>query len=132
MAGPGTIVDGKIDLHSHSRASDGEYAPAEVAARARAAGLSVWALCDHDTVAGLAAAAEAAGRLCLRLVPGIELSAFLGSKEIHVLGHFVDPAHRALTGFEEMLAQHRRWRMGEIVKRLEALNVHVRAEDIER
>ncbi len=132
MADPGTSVDGKIDLHSHSRASDGEYPAAEVAARARSAGLSVWALCDHDTVAGLPEAAAAAGRLGLRLVPGIELSAFLDRKEIHVLGHFVDPAHRALTEFEDQLAAHRRWRMGEIVKRLAALNVHVRAEDIER
>ena len=57
MAEPGTNVDGKIDLHSHSRASDGEYPPAEVALRAHAAGLSVWGLCDHDTVAGLPAAA---------------------------------------------------------------------------
>ncbi len=132
MAGPGTIVDGRIDLHSHSRASDGEYAPAEVAARARAAGLSVWALCDHDTVAGLPEAAEAARRLGLRLVPGIELSAFLGQKEVHVLGHFVDPDHPSLRRFEDTLAAHRRWRMGEIVKRLALLNVNVRAEDVER
>src|SRR5512138_1792394 len=132
MADPGTIVDGKIDLHSHSRASDGEYPAAEVASRARSAGLSVWALCDHDTVAGLPEAAAAAGSLGLRLVPGIELSAFLDRKEIHVLGHFVDPVHPALTRFEDELADHRRWRMGEIVKRLAALSVHVRAEDIER
>ena len=97
MAGPGTGVDGKIDLHSHSRASDGEYPAAEVASRARSAGLSVWALCDHDTVAGLPEAAAAAASLGLRLVPGIELSAFLDRKEIHVLGHFVDPAHPTLT-----------------------------------
>jgi len=132
MGGPGTIVDGKIDLHSHSRASDGEYPAAEVAARAQAAGLSVWALCDHDTVSGLPEAAGAAARLGLRLVPGIELSAFLGTKEIHVLGHFIDPDQPTLREFEDMLAHHRRWRMGEIVKRLALLNVHVRAEDIER
>ncbi|HET8538865.1 MAG TPA: PHP domain-containing protein [Anaeromyxobacter sp.] len=131
MAGPGTNVDGKIDLHSHSRASDGEYGAADVALRARAAGLSVWALCDHDTVAGLGDAAEAAGRLGLRLVPGIELSAFLDQKEIHVLGHFVDPGHASLRRFEDTLAEHRRTRMAEIVRRLAALNVHVSADDIE-
>jgi predicted metal-dependent phosphoesterase TrpH len=131
MGGSAT-VDGKIDLHTHSLASDGEYPPAEVAARARAAGVSVLALCDHDTVAGLPAAAEAAGRLGVRLVPGIELSAFLGPKEIHVLGHFLDPGHPTLVSFEDMLAQHRRWRMGEIVKRLAAVGVQVRPEDVER
>ena len=132
MGGPGTIVDGKIDLHSHSLASDGEHAAADVAARAHAAGLSVWALCDHDTVAGLPEAGAAAARLGVRFVPGIELSAFIDRKEIHVLGHFVDPEHPALKAFEDKLAEHRRWRMGEIVKRLAALNVLVRAEDIER
>ncbi len=132
MADPGTNVDGKIDLHSHSRASDGEYSPADVALRANAAGLSVWALCDHDTVAGLPEAARAAARLGIRLVPGIELSAYLDGKEVHVLGHFVDPDHRGLKAFEDRLAEHRRWRMGEIVKRLDALHVHVRAEDVER
>ena len=71
------IDGGRIDLHSHSRASDGQYAPAEVAERVAGAGLAVWALSDHDTVAGVDAAAEVAGRLGVRLVPGIELSAFL-------------------------------------------------------
>jgi predicted metal-dependent phosphoesterase TrpH len=132
MPGPPTNVDAKIDLHSHSRASDGEYPAAEVARRAHDAGLGVWALCDHDTVAGLAEAGAAAGRLGLRLVPGIEISAFIDRKEIHVLGHFVDPEHASLKAFEDRLAEHRRWRMGEIVKRLDALNVHVKVEDIEK
>lgn len=132
MGGPGTIVDGKIDLHSHSIASDGELEPAEVASRARAAGLSVWALSDHDTVAGLGAAEAAAKRHGLRLVPAIELSAFLGAKEVHVLGHFVDPVHPTLRRFEDELAVHRRWRMEKIVERLAALNVNIRVADIEK
>jgi predicted metal-dependent phosphoesterase TrpH len=122
---------GLIDLHSHSTASDGQYAPAEVAARARQAGCDVWALCDHDTVAGLEAAAEAARRVGVRLVPGIELSAFLERHEIHLLGHFVDPTSPSLRDFEDFLAARRRERMGLIVERLAALGVHVTAEAIE-
>jgi predicted metal-dependent phosphoesterase TrpH len=53
MDDPAARRDGKIDLHSHSRASDGEFPASEVAPRANAAGLGTWALCDHDTVAGL-------------------------------------------------------------------------------
>ncbi len=132
MGGPGTDVDGKIDLHSHSRASDGELAAAEVAARAKAAGLHVWGLCDHDTVAGLPEGAEAAGRLGLRFVPGIELSAFLDRKEIHLLGHFVDPSHPELRRFEDFLAEHRRHRMEQIVEKLAALGVRIRVADIEK
>jgi 3',5'-nucleoside bisphosphate phosphatase len=132
MGGPGTNVDGKIDLHSHSVASDGEHAPAEVAERAKAAGVSVWALSDHDTIAGLPAGEDAAKRRGMRFVPGIELSAFLGAKEVHVLGHFLDPAHAALRRFEDDLAVHRRHRMEQIVQKLGSLNVKIRAEDIEK
>lgn len=132
MGGAGPDVDGKIDLHSHSRASDGEFTAVEVAERAAAAGLQVWALCDHDTVAGLVDAGAAARRLGVRFVPGIELSAFLDRKEIHLLGHFVDPVHPTLREFEDFLADHRRRRMKQIVERLAALNVNVKVEDIER
>jgi 3',5'-nucleoside bisphosphate phosphatase len=132
MGGPGTNVDGKIDLHSHSIASDGELQPDEVAERAKVAGLSVWALSDHDTIAGLPAAADAANRRGMRFVPGIELSAFLGAKEIHVLGHFLDPAHPSLRRFEDDLAVHRRRRMEQIVEKLGAVNVKIRVPDIEK
>ncbi len=126
------MTDAKIDLHTHSRASDGEFTPAEVAARARAAGLGVWGLCDHDTVAGLAEARTAADAHGLRLVSGIELSAFLDAKEIHLLGHFIDPSHPSLREFEDFLAARRRIRMHEIVAKLAPLGVAIRVEDIEK
>jgi len=122
---------GVIDLHSHSLASDGQFPPAEVAELARAAGCSVWALCDHDTVDGLEAAAAAARLVNLRLVPGIELSAFLERHEIHLLGHFVDPTAPSLRDFEDFLAAQRRERMRLIVQRLAALGVSVTEEAIE-
>lgn len=124
--------DGVIDLHSHSRASDGQFVAAEVAEQAAAAGLRVWALCDHDTVAGLHDAKAAADRLGVRFVPGIELSAFLERREIHLLGHFVDPDHPTLKRFEDFLADRRRVRMGEIVVKLAKLGVRIRVEDIEK
>ncbi len=132
MGAPGTDVDGKIDLHSHSRASDGEFSASEVAVRALAAGVHVWALCDHDTVAGLPEAAEASGRLGVRLVPGVELSAFLDRKEIHLLGHFVDPVHPTLKRFEDFLAGHRRRRMEQIVEKLAGIGMPIRVADIEK
>jgi predicted metal-dependent phosphoesterase TrpH len=121
-----------IDLHSHSKASDGQFPAAEVAARARAAGLSCWGLTDHDTVAGLEAGAAAAAAEGLRFVPGIELSAFLERREIHLLGHFVDPVHKTLVAFEDFLAAERRTRMRAIVVKLAALGVHVTEAEIER
>jgi hypothetical protein len=122
-----------IALHTHSTASAGPHPPAEVAARAAAAGTTTWALTDHDTVAGQEAAAEAARRLGLRFVTGIELSVFLDEKrEIHALGHFVDPAHRRLREFEDFLADHRKGRMDGILRLLDGLGIHVTMDDVVR
>jgi hypothetical protein len=121
-----------IDLHSHSTASDGVFPPGEVAAQAAAARIGVWALTDHDSVAGIPEAAEAAARHGLRLVPGIELSTFIERREIHVLGHFLDPESRPLREFEDLLAEKRRVRMGEIIEKLAALGVDVLPDDIEK
>ncbi len=119
-----------IDLHSHSTASDGQYPPGEVASRVAAAGVGVWALTDHDTVAGLESACAAAKRLSVRFVPGIELSCFIDRREIHMLGHFVDPEHPTLKRFEDFLAEKRRERMVEIVRKLAGLGVHITVDDI--
>jgi predicted metal-dependent phosphoesterase TrpH len=61
-----------IDLHTHSNASDGSLSPKELIETAKSQGLSALALTDHDTIAGLHAAAERAGELDLRFVPGVE------------------------------------------------------------
>lgn len=121
-----------IDLHSHSTASDGQHGPAEVAALAAAAGVAVWSLTDHDSLAGLAAAAEAAPAQGLRFVPGVELSVHLDRREVHVLGHFVDPTSKVLRSFEDLLAEKRRQRMGEIVHKLAGVGVALTPDEIER
>lgn len=128
MAGSAPI----IDIHTHSKASDGEYSAPELAERAAACGLTVWGLCDHDTVSGLSGANDAAKRRGVRLIPGIELSAFLGKQEIHLLGHFIDPAHPTLRDFEDFLADRRRERMAQIIAKLASLGVFVTAEQIVR
>lgn len=121
-----------IDIHTHSKASDGEHSGAALAALAASSGLAVWGLCDHDTVAALEEAAAEASRRSIRFVPGIELSAFLDEREIHLLGHFVDPAHPTLRRFEDFLAARRRERMALMIGKLAQLGVHVTAEAIER
>jgi predicted metal-dependent phosphoesterase TrpH len=121
-----------IDLHTHSTASDGQYPPPDVAARAASVGTTVWALTDHDTVAGQEAAAQAARRLNVRFVPGIELSALLDEREVHVLGHFIDPSHQTMRDFEDLLADHRRTRTRRIVDLLARNGVTVTEEAIVR
>lgn len=64
----------KIDLHCHSTCSDGTYAPADVVQRAHAAGVTVLALTDHDTLAGIDEARAAASACNMQLINGVEIS----------------------------------------------------------
>ena len=90
-----------FDLQSHSTASDGALAPAEVVQRAAAAGVQLLALSDHDTVSGVAQAIDAGARLGVRIVPAVEISAVdEGSpvpRELHILGYNIDHTGAVLT-----------------------------------
>ncbi|WP_421734549.1 PHP domain-containing protein [Cellulomonas sp.] len=86
----------RIDLHTHSTASDGTGAPAQVVADAAAAGLDVVALTDHDTTAGWAEAERAAHVHGIALVRGTEVSARSSGISIHLLSYLQDPTHPAL------------------------------------
>ncbi len=86
----------RIDLHTHSTASDGTDAPGAVVEAAAVAGLDVVALTDHDTTAGWAQATDAALRTGVALVRGAEISARSGGISVHVLSYLHDPAHAAL------------------------------------
>ena len=85
-----------FDLHCHSTISDGVLAPAEVVRRAAANGVSVLALTDHDELAGLAAAADAARADGIRFVPGVEISVTWAETTIHIVGLGLDPTHGEL------------------------------------
>ncbi len=84
------------DLHCHSTASDGVLSPTELVRRAHSKGVTVLALTDHDTVAGLAEAVLAAEKTGLRLLPGIELSATYANQCLHIVGLDIDASHPAL------------------------------------
>lgn len=79
-----------IDLHVHSNCSDGTCSPVELVSLARDAGLTAFALTDHDTTKGLAKAADSAARAGIELIPGIELSSEYQGKDIHILGLDID------------------------------------------
>src|SRR5579884_3571824 len=94
-----------IDLHTHSTASDGLLAPAELARAAHAAGLATIALTDHDITDGVADAQETGTALGLGVIAGVELNTDLpDGGEAHVLGYFIDPANAP---FQERLAARR-------------------------
>ena len=116
-----------VDLHLHSTCSDGLLAPAALVAMLAAARVRLFALTDHDTLAGLGEADAAARALGIRLVPGIEISSRWQGRGIHVVGLGVDPAAPALRASVAALFELRRARALAIAERLERAGAPGRA-----
>jgi predicted metal-dependent phosphoesterase TrpH len=119
----------RIDLHSHSTASDGTDPPAEVMRRARVAGLDVIALTDHDTLAGHDEARRAAPE-GLVLVTGMELSARLDSHSVHLLSYLPHGASPELAAETQAIRDDRIRRGQAMVQRLRDLGVDVTWEQV--
>ena len=107
-----------IDLHTHSTASDGTDAPAEVVAQAAAAGLDVVALTDHDTTSGWAGAAQSAREHGIDLVPGMEISCTASGISVHLLSYLHDPTYEPLLRELAHARESRGSRARRIVERL--------------
>ncbi len=131
----------RIDLHTHSSASDGTDPPAGVMRRARERGVDVVALTDHDTVAGHAEARRslspgpqgppgAPGPASLTLVPGMELSCRLHGRSLHLLAYLFDPAHPGLAAEGAKIRGDRVRRARAMVARLAALGAGVTWEQV--
>src|SRR6476469_329631 len=120
-----------IELQSHSTVSDGQLAPSEVVEKAAEAGVTTLALTDHDAVAGVPEAEEAARRLGIELVPAVEMSCVHEyADDLHICGYWVDLGRIAPP---RERAQHERvTRAGEIVERLRAEGFDLHLEDAVR
>ena len=119
-----------IDLHTHTTASDGRCAPAELVARARNAGITVLAVTDHDTVGGCEAAEAACERSGIRFVSGIEITAIRLGGDVHVLGYFIDWKSPALRSFLAEQRVRRIERVRQIVARLALHGIELDADAI--
>ncbi|HEY6793591.1 MAG TPA: PHP domain-containing protein [Kineosporiaceae bacterium] len=108
----------RIDLHTHSTASDGTDRPAELVAAAAAAGLDVVALTDHDSTSGWAEAMAAGRDLAVEVIPGVEISCRLDGISVHLLGYRVDPAHAGLAGQLAATREDRLRRARRMVERI--------------
>jgi len=120
MGAPETF---NFDLHCHSTSSDGVLPPAEIVRRAAANGVSVLALTDHDELAGLAEAAEAAAASGVRFVPGVEISVTWAGLTIHIVGLGIDPANEALGARLAHLRASRGRRAERIAAEFDALGI---------
>ncbi|MFH9421513.1 PHP domain-containing protein [Streptomyces sp. NPDC017529] len=121
----------RIDLHTHSTASDGTDTPAELVGNAAAAGLDVVALTDHDTVGGHAEA-RAALPEGLTLVTGAELSCRVGDVSMHMLAYLFDPDEPELARERELVRDDREPRARGMVAKLRELGVPITWEQVAR
>ena len=97
-----------IDLHSHSRISDGVLSPADLVVRACSNGVRMLALTDHDEVAGVAEAKKVAAEAGIELISGVEISITWAGTSIHIVGLHVNEKDPVLI---DMLRRNRMGRM---------------------
>ena len=116
-----------IDLQAHSTVSDGQLAPSGVATAAADAGVTVMSLTDHDAVAGVPEAIEAADQMGIECVPAVEMSCVHRySDDLHMLGYWVDLdaiAPACARAQDERVSRAR-----EIIERLNGYGVEVTFE----
>ncbi len=119
-----------IDLHTHSRCSDGSMTPTELVDHAKNAGIAAIALSDHDTVAGVREAMAEGERIGVEVVPAIELSV-ISKTETHILGYFIDPDSPAMSEAMEKILATRRYRSEETCRLLNEIGFPVTMQEAE-
>jgi len=122
----------RIDLHTHTRASDGTHTPEELVREARAVGLDVLGLTDHDTADGWAEAARTAQEVGITLVRGIEISTRHLGRGVHLLAYLPDPTYPPLVAHLRKILDGRSSRVPAMLERLRDVGVDVGIADVRR
>ena len=120
----------RIDLHTHTTASDGQDTPAELANFAVQQGVSILGVTDHDTIDAIPELHQQADSVGITLVPGVELSTTVDFAEVHVLGYFVDINDPEFTGALSSLAQNRLNRITRMIEKVQALGYDIDGDAI--
>lgn len=123
----------QVDLHIHTTASDGKYSPAEIVRMSNASGLRYIAICDHDSVDGVALAQAAAGKVPpLVVIAGVEINTDTSIGELHILGYFVDVRNAELQTSLERLRNSRILRAQKMIDKLWKLGIHLEFEQVKK
>lgn len=112
------LFRGPIDLHTHSRVSDGTESPAQLVRAAREAGLGTVALTDHDSTAGWAEATMAARENGVSLIPGMEFSTRVEWSSVHLLAYLFNPNNARVLGMTARIRDARLKRAEQMVARI--------------
>jgi 3',5'-nucleoside bisphosphate phosphatase len=120
----------RIDLHTHSRVSDGTDSPAELVAAAATSGLDVVAITDHDSAAGWPEAMAAGREHGVSVVPGIEISTEYDGHSVHLLAYLPDPTLPGLVALLDEVLAGRTARVPTMVAQLRAAGIDITVEDV--
>ena len=112
-----------VDYHTHSLASDGALSPPELLSRARASGVTKFAITDHDTTAGYLSVKDSDDAKAVGLISGVELSCKWATASIHVVGLGFDPLAPEMQSMIKTLTAARRARASKIASRLEKAGI---------
>ena len=119
-----------IDLHIHTRASDGTLSPEDTVAYAAKRHLAAIAITDHDTAHGAALGVKFSEKYGVEVVPGIEISAEYRGYGIHILGYFIDPAAPSLGRVLDWINTDRERRNSEIAELMRRDGLYVTLEGL--
>ena len=122
----------RVDLHTHTRASDGTQSPTELVSAAVAAGVDVLGVTDHDTAEGWGEAARAADAAGLALVRGMEVSTRLDGRGVHLLAYLPDPTYPPLVELLDRVLEGRSSRVPAVLARLRDVGVELTEDDVAR
>lgn len=121
-----------IDLHAHTRYSDGSDSPEELIRLAASEGARAVAITDHDTINGLAEGTDAAVRVGVEFINGIEISAEYSPGTMHILGYYIDALSPVLAEKLTQLKRARDDRNPEIARRLQSLGFDMSYDEVAR
>ena len=120
------------DLHTHTNFSDGSFSPEELVEEAKKIGLTYLAITDHDTVEGVKYLYENGlyTDKNIKLIPGIEFSAFHPDHDIHIVGYNIDIYNGDLSAMIEEISESRWERFSKIIENLQAEKFNIRESDV--
>lgn len=119
-----------IDLHSHTKASDGELSPEDLIDMAMSRNITALAITDHDTVDSIDRAVKYAENKNITFVPGIEFSTDIKKGKMHILGLFIDYKHEDLKKKLEKIKIGRDNRNNEFIKKFNEMGFEITLEEL--
>lgn len=122
----------KVDLHTHTKYSDGALTPYELLKLAKSKNISSIAITDHDTIDGIPEAISYGKELGIEVIPGLEISTDIEGYEVHLLGYFIDYTSNELRKYLKFFKNERIHRAKRIIKKLNAIGLKVSLDDVKK